>query len=146
MDRLLERNAVSESQVREVAEIMAAFHARQSMPPGSAEETVSRQGDAIMENFESAEEFAGDVLDAELLRAVKQRALAEFERSLISERTRAGMKAVKARGGSVGRPKSLTGAQIAHARELLANGDSAASVARLFGVSRPTIYRALKGR
>lgn len=71
-------------------------------------------------------------------------ALAEFERSLISERTRAGMKAVKARGGSVGRPKSLTGAQIAHARELLANGDSAASVARLFGVSRPTIYRALK--
>lgn len=35
-------------------------------------------------------------------------ALAEFERSLISERTKAGMSAVKAEGRHVGRPRALT--------------------------------------
>lgn len=35
-------------------------------------------------------------------------ALAEFERSLISERTRAGMAAARARGQTLGRPRALT--------------------------------------
>ncbi|CAM5182275.1 DNA-invertase OS=Castellaniella defragrans (strain DSM / CCUG 39792 / 65Phen) OX=1437824 GN=BN940_12881 PE=3 SV=1 [Castellaniella denitrificans] len=35
-------------------------------------------------------------------------ALAEFERALISERTRAGMAAARARGKRIGRPPSLT--------------------------------------
>src|SRR5262249_33703239 len=47
-------------------------------------------------------------------------ALAEFERSLIAERTRAGMKAAKRRGKHVGRPSKLTRQQIHHARELIA--------------------------
>lgn len=39
-------------------------------------------------------------------------ALAEFERSIISERTRAGMAAAKARGKQLGRPKALTEDQL----------------------------------
>jgi DNA invertase Pin-like site-specific DNA recombinase len=45
--------------------------------------------------------------------------LAELERSLISERTRAGVKAARARGVKFGRKPKLSPQQIAHARELL---------------------------
>jgi DNA invertase Pin-like site-specific DNA recombinase len=44
-------------------------------------------------------------------------ALAEFERSLISERTRAGMAAARARGSTIGRPAKLTAAQVSSALE-----------------------------
>lgn len=46
-------------------------------------------------------------------------ALAEFERSLIVERTRAGLKAAKRRGVKLGRKPSLTAAQVARARHLI---------------------------
>lgn len=42
-------------------------------------------------------------------------ALAEFERSIISERTRAGMAAARARGKRLGRPRALTLQQLRHA-------------------------------
>ena len=70
-------------------------------------------------------------------------ALAEFERSLIVERTTAGLKAARARGVRVGRRKSLTAAQVAHARLLLDGGERAGAVARSLKVSRSTLYRAL---
>ena len=44
-------------------------------------------------------------------------ALAEFERSLIVERTQAGLQAARKRGARIGRPLSLSGAQIKHAAE-----------------------------
>ena len=72
-------------------------------------------------------------------------ALAEFERALISERTRAGMKAAKARGDPVGRPRKLTHGQIEHARILIeGKEESVAAVARSLKVSKPTLYRALR--
>ncbi|MBN3815670.1 recombinase family protein [Paraburkholderia sp. Se-20369] len=46
-------------------------------------------------------------------------ALAEFERSLIGERTRAGMAAARQRGQSLGRPRALTSEQIDAAREMV---------------------------
>jgi len=70
-------------------------------------------------------------------------ALAEFERSLIVERTTAGLKAARERGIHVGRRKSLTPAQVAHARILLNGGERVPVVARSLGVSRSTLYRAL---
>ncbi len=70
-------------------------------------------------------------------------ALAEFERSLIIERTRAGMKAAKARGVEVGRKRVLTPAQISHARQLVEQGESPSAVARSMKVGRSTFYRAL---
>ncbi len=44
-------------------------------------------------------------------------ALAEFARSLIVERTRAGMTAARTRGRRLGRPVKLTGAQLRKAEE-----------------------------
>jgi DNA invertase Pin-like site-specific DNA recombinase len=73
-------------------------------------------------------------------------ALAEFERDLIRERTRAGMKAAKKRGKHMGRPRALSPAQVQHARELLAVGKTQREVAELLGVSANTVGRAIKRR
>ena len=69
--------------------------------------------------------------------------LAEFERSLIGERTRAGMAAARARGSMVGRRRALTPAQLDHARLLIERGESPSVVARSLGCGRSTLYRAL---
>ena len=71
-------------------------------------------------------------------------ALAEFERSLIIERTQAGLKAARSRGVRVGRPPALTPAQVKHARKLIDAGERPNAVATSLGVNRSTLYRALK--
>ena len=71
-------------------------------------------------------------------------ALGEFERALIAERTRAGIKAAKRRGVRLGRKPALSPEQIAHARKLVEAGDSPGTVARLLGVARSTLYKSLK--
>lgn len=70
--------------------------------------------------------------------------IAEFERSLIIDRTKRGRNAAKARGVQFGRRPTLSPAQIAHARDLLASGRTANETADLLGVHRATLYRALK--
>ena len=71
-------------------------------------------------------------------------ALAEFERSLISERTRKGMKAAKRRGRHVGRPRLLDPHKIETARRLIDTRDETqAGAASLLGVSVSTLRRAL---
>lgn len=71
-------------------------------------------------------------------------ALAEFERELIVERTKAGMAAARRRGKHVGRPRKLTAQQVEHARALLKSGKKTrASIAALFGVDVATLRRAL---
>jgi len=67
--------------------------------------------------------------------------LAELERSLIAERTRAGVKAAKARGVKFGRKPKLTPKQIKHARELRAQDTPVQEIADLLQVGRSTIYR-----
>ncbi len=70
-------------------------------------------------------------------------ALAEFERDLIRERTRAGLAAARARGRRGGRPKKLgTPAKVALARALYDDkGHSIAEICRTLGISRATLYR-----
>jgi DNA invertase Pin-like site-specific DNA recombinase len=70
--------------------------------------------------------------------------LAELERSLISETTRAGVKAAQRRGVRFGRKVKLTPEQIDHARKLIEKGEARQDVARLLKVGRSTLYRALK--
>jgi DNA invertase Pin-like site-specific DNA recombinase len=70
-------------------------------------------------------------------------ALAEFERSLIRERTLAGLAAAKRRGRTLGRKRSLTVGQVARARQLLESGRPRGEVARSLGVARSTLYLAL---
>ncbi|MFJ9991374.1 recombinase family protein [Pseudomonas putida] len=71
-------------------------------------------------------------------------ALAEFERSLISERTKAGMESARAAGKNIGRPPSLTVAQVKQARKSISTGKhSIESIAAKHGVHVRTITRAL---
>jgi DNA invertase Pin-like site-specific DNA recombinase len=70
-------------------------------------------------------------------------ALAEFERSLNSERTRAGLAAAKRRGRKLGRRRKLTPKKVAHARRLIKAGKSPQKVALRFSVARSTLYLAL---
>jgi DNA invertase Pin-like site-specific DNA recombinase len=69
--------------------------------------------------------------------------LAELERSLITERTRAGVKAAQRLGVKFGRKRKMTPHQIQHAQKLLESGERTQDVARLFKVGRKTLYRAL---
>jgi DNA invertase Pin-like site-specific DNA recombinase len=71
--------------------------------------------------------------------------LAELERSLIAERTRAGVIAARARGVKFGRKPRLNTEQIEHARQLLGRKEppSRAHIAALFAVHRSTLYRTL---
>jgi len=71
--------------------------------------------------------------------------LAELERSFITERTHAGVKAARARGVKFGRKPKLTPQQTAHARKLIKQGEAPQAVASLLRVSRATVYRALAG-
>jgi DNA invertase Pin-like site-specific DNA recombinase len=70
--------------------------------------------------------------------------LAELERSLIQERTKAGRAAAVARGVKLGRKPLLSAQQVAHARKLLEQGEKVRDVTRLLNVSRRTVERALK--
>ena len=70
--------------------------------------------------------------------------MAEFERSLIVERTSAGRIAAKARGVRFGPSPALSAEQVAHARQLIEQDKKPVTqVARLLKVHRATLYRAL---
>ena len=69
-------------------------------------------------------------------------ALAEFERSLIRERTQAGLAAARRVGRTGGRPPKLTDDDIEAAKAMLANPDiGVTQIAHRLGVSPATLYR-----
>lgn len=68
-------------------------------------------------------------------------AVADFERDLIIERTRAGLDRARAAGKHMGRPEATTQAQRAAIRLRLAGGASVSAVSRLYGLSRTTIAK-----
>jgi len=68
-------------------------------------------------------------------------AVAQFERDLIIERTNAGLTRAKAEGTKLGRPFVTDDKQKAEIRAKLEGGQSVASLAREFGVSRQTVMR-----
>ena len=68
-------------------------------------------------------------------------ALAEFERSLVRERTNAGLKAARARGRQGGRPKKLDVRKLAVAESLLKDPQlTVREVAEQVGIARSTLY------
>ncbi len=71
-------------------------------------------------------------------------ALAEFERDLIQERTKAGLRAAKKRGKRLGRPPVLSATQIAHAKTAIeTKRETVSGMAEILGVNRSTLQRAL---
>ena len=71
-------------------------------------------------------------------------ALAEFERSLVVERTKAGMASARSRGRHLGRVPILNPSKVEHARMLIDGGASVSDTARTLNVGRSTLYRALR--
>ena len=77
--------------------------------------------------------------------------LAEVERDLISERTKAGLARARAEGKRLGRPKGSLGRSRLDGREdeikkFLAKGVSKASLARILDVTPPTLCRFIASR
>lgn len=69
-------------------------------------------------------------------------ALAEFERSLIRERTQAGLAAARARGRAGGRKPKLDAQQVREIKALLRDPNiKVTEVARRYGISRTTLYK-----
>ncbi|QBJ96799.1 recombinase family protein [Rhodococcus sp. ABRD24] len=67
-------------------------------------------------------------------------AVAEFERSLLLERQREGIAVAKREGKYKGRAFALSAEQAAEMTRRLSAGESAAALAREYGVSRATVY------
>jgi DNA invertase Pin-like site-specific DNA recombinase len=76
---------------------------------------------------------------------------AEIERDLIAERTKEGLAAARAQGRLPGRPKGVLGTSKLTGREaeiqsLLDKTVSKASIAKILGVSRSTLYHFIQSR
>lgn len=67
--------------------------------------------------------------------------LAEMERDLTIERTRAGLEVARQLGRKGGRKRQMTDSKIESAKKLLATGVPPRDVAKSLGVSVPTLYR-----
>jgi len=69
-------------------------------------------------------------------------ALAEFERELISERTKAGLASARARGRKGGAPFKMTAAKVRLAMAAMGQpGTKVSELCRELGVTRQTLYR-----
>ncbi len=69
-------------------------------------------------------------------------ALAEFERELISERTKAGLASARARGRKGGRPYKMTPAKVRLAKASMGQPDTnVGALCKELGVTRQTLYR-----
>lgn len=72
-------------------------------------------------------------------------ALAEFERNLIQERTKAGLAAARARGRLGGRPKQLESNKRKLALKLYRDREhTVQEVCRMMGISKPTLYQYIR--
>ena len=72
-------------------------------------------------------------------------AMAEFERAIISERTKAGMSAARSRGSFIGRPPALTPQQLLEARDAFATDNVSLEVlAERYKVHPRTLARGMK--
>lgn len=70
-------------------------------------------------------------------------AFAEFERSLIKNRCKEGLDACRARGQKLGRRPKLSLKQIAEIKNLIGNNVDKSVIAIEYGISRPTLYKAI---
>lgn len=72
-------------------------------------------------------------------------AQAEFERHILSQRTKEGMEAARRRGARIGRPPSIGEEEVRAARRMIqTEGKSIAEAARILGVQRWTLSRTIQ--
>ncbi len=70
--------------------------------------------------------------------------VAEFERELIRERTRAGMEHARRQGKRIGRPKVMGAKELARARRMREAGRLLRHIGGMLGCSHATILKSLK--
>lgn len=71
-------------------------------------------------------------------------AISEFERSLITESVRAGIRNARNKGSTLGRPRlEMDGGRIARLRN---SGASLRAISKQLGISLGSVHRALEGR
>jgi DNA invertase Pin-like site-specific DNA recombinase len=112
-------------------------------------DTTTAQGRLVFHMFGALAEFERSLIRERTPTTAQGRlvfhmfgALAEFERSLIRERTQGGLAAARRVGRTGGRPPKLTDDDIEAAKAMLANPDiGVTQIAHRLGVSPATLYR-----
>ena len=97
--------------------------------------------DAAAANFRSLTEAIDTSGPAGRMMMQMLGSFAEFERAMVRERTRAGLKAAREQGRKGGRRSKLMPRQRAEILAMLADGRAGAEIARIFRVHRATISR-----
>ncbi|WP_041375772.1 recombinase family protein [Polymorphum gilvum] len=97
--------------------------------------------DAAAAGFRSLTEAIDTTTPAGRMMMQMLGSVAEFEREMIRERTRAGLAHAREQGRRLGRRRALTRDQQHAVHKLLREGQSQADIARLFNVHRSTISR-----
>jgi DNA invertase Pin-like site-specific DNA recombinase len=106
--------------------------------------TLLERIEAAEAGFRSLAENVDTTTPAGRMLASMLGAMAEYERSIIRERTREGVAEARRQGRTGGRPPSLTREQESAAVGMIQRGErTQAAVARLFGVDRSTVSRAV---
>jgi DNA invertase Pin-like site-specific DNA recombinase len=101
---------------------------------------LTGRGVAIRSLTEAADTMSSDGRLLFGLHAV----LGGHERDKISERTRAGLAAAKARGVRLGRPRALNADQVLAAKRLRRGGMSLGQIAKSLGTSKTTVARVVR--
>ena len=117
--------------------------------PGNLAHLVAELGDERLDAAEAglrslAEPWADTTSPAGRMVLTIFAGIAEFERSLIHERTSSGRAVAKAKGVRFGRPPALSVEQVALARQLVEAGQRPRAVAQMLKVHPATLYRALE--
>jgi DNA invertase Pin-like site-specific DNA recombinase len=104
--------------------------------------TIMERIEAVGAGFRSLTEAIDTTAPAGRMLMQMVGAFAEFERAMIRERTSAGLAVARAEGRIGGRRRKLDSTQRAEiAENVLSGRKTAAQMARLFGVSQPTVSR-----
>ena len=103
-----------------------------------------KEGECAATGFRSLTEAVDTTTAANRMMMQMPGSFAEFERSMVRERTRAGLVAARDRGVKVGRPAKLSPHQQREIIRTVRDGSkTAADAARLFGLHRSSITRLL---
>ena len=87
--------------------------------------------------------FTGDESAMQKLMLQLMGAFAEFERTMIRERQREGIKAAQAAGKQIGAKPKLDKSQIREIKKRVRKGERKAALAREYGISRQTLYNVM---
>lgn len=88
--------------------------------------------------------FSGDDSPMSMLLLAIMGAFAEFEREIIRERQKEGIKLAKQRGVYAGRKKLLNSEQVTELHRLAREGYKKTKIAEMFNMSRESVYKYLR--